>query len=80
MPFRKIPPGQFSVDLLKQMQAAYDAICLQLKIDGTTDPRSSNIANIIMDLAAKGERERLAERTLEIATGPGSINLKAPER
>jgi hypothetical protein len=71
MAFRHVQPGQFSVDLLKQMQAAYDAICFQLKIDGTTDPRSSNIANIIMDLAAKGERERLAERALEIATSQG---------
>jgi hypothetical protein len=71
MAFRHVQPGQFSVDLLKQMQAAYDAVCLQLKIDGTIDPRSSKIANIIMDLAAKGEREQLAERTLEIATGPG---------
>ena len=71
MAFRHVQPGQFSVDLLKQMQAAYDDICFQLKIDGTTDPRSSKIANIIMDLAAKGERERLAERTLEIATSQG---------
>ena len=68
MPFRHIPPGQFSYDLLKQMQNAYDQVSVALQINGTNDPRTSQLANIIMDLAAKGERERLAERALEITT------------
>jgi len=71
MPFRKIPPGQFSVDLLKLMQAAYDDIAVKLQIDGTSDPRSSKLVNIIMDLAANGERDRLAERSLKIAKDEG---------
>jgi hypothetical protein len=72
MPFRKIPPGQFSVDLLKLMQAAYDDVAVKLRIDGTNDPRSSKLAQIIMDLAANGERDRLLERALEITTEKGS--------
>jgi hypothetical protein len=74
MPFRKIPPGQFSVDLLKLMQAAYDDVAVKLRIDRTSDPRSSVLANIIMDLAAKGERVGLAERALQIAKEAGSKN------
>jgi len=80
MPFRKIPPGQFSVDLLKLMQAAYDDIAVKLQIDGTQDPRSSKLAQIIMDLAASGERDRLRDRALEMATQPGrSLPKAAPE-
>jgi hypothetical protein len=71
MPFRQIPPGQFSVDLLKLMQAAFDDVAVKLRIDGTSDPRSSKLANMIMDLAAKGEREQLAERSLKIAKDEG---------
>lgn len=68
MPFRKIPPAQFSVDLLKLMQAAYDDVALKLQIDGTHDPRSSKLVQIIMDLAASGERDQLRDRALEIAS------------
>jgi hypothetical protein len=35
VPFRHIPPGQFDVDLLKAMQAAYDGVCKELGIDGS---------------------------------------------
>ena len=74
MPFRHIPPGQFSVDLLKLMQAAYDDVSVKLQIDGTNDPRSSKLATIIMDLAARGERQLLSKRALEIATEIGQRN------
>lgn len=66
MPFRHIPPEQFGVDLLKLMQAAYDAACERLDIDGTSDPRSAKLANIIIELAAKGERELLIARALDL--------------
>jgi len=52
------------------MQAAYDDVAVKLQIDGTSDPRSSKLVNIIMDLAANGERDRLAKRALEIAGRP----------
>jgi hypothetical protein len=70
MSFRPFSPEQFSVELLKLMQAAYDGACGQLNIDGTSDARSATLANVIMDLAAEGERERLLQRALEAMSQP----------
>jgi hypothetical protein len=65
MPFHHVQPGQFSIDLLKQMQAAYDGACRQLNIDCAKDARSAALANVLMELAAEGERDRLLQRALE---------------
>jgi hypothetical protein len=71
MPFRHISPENFSIDLLKQMQAAYDGACETLAIDSTNDPRSAKLANIIIELAANGEQKLLRQRALEQATAMG---------
>ena len=65
MPSRHVPAGQFSIDVLKLMQTAYDSAYTTLKIDGLGDPQSAILANVIIDLAAKGKPERLLQRTLE---------------
>src|SRR5690242_19779826 len=39
--------------------------CRQLNIDGTSDARSATLANVIMELAAKGERAQLLQWALE---------------
>jgi hypothetical protein len=78
MPFHHIPAGQFSLELLKLMHAAYDTVSAKLHIDGSSDPRSAGLANIIMDLAANGERQRLAERSLEAATKLSTSSAERP--
>ena len=64
MPFRHLSPDQFSFDLLKAMQSAFDAGCESLRLD-QNDPMRTKLATIIIELASEGTRDHLLERALE---------------
>ena len=64
MPFRQVPPGTFSFDTLKLMQAAFDEVCKQRNIP-ENDPRRAVLATIIIRLAIDGHRESLSAKALE---------------
>jgi hypothetical protein len=64
MPFRHVPSGTFDLDTLRLMQRAFDEVCLRLRLS-ENDARRSHLATSLVDLATKGEREKLAERAQE---------------
>lgn len=69
MPFRHVPAGQFNLDTMKLMQGAFDVVCQKLSLP-PEDTRRSKLASIIIELAASGEREGLAEKAEAALTKP----------
>ena len=53
MPFKHLSPDQFGFDLLKAMQAAFDAGCERLRLD-ESDPMRATLATTIIELATEG--------------------------
>jgi hypothetical protein len=64
MPFSKIDPLRFNLDAVKTMQTAFDAVCLEMKLE-VNDPRRSELATLIIRLAHDGYMEKLKERAGE---------------
>jgi len=67
VPFKHLSPDQFDFDLLKAMQAAFDAGCERLKLD-ERDPMRTTLATTIIELVTEGTRDHLLERALEKMT------------
>jgi hypothetical protein len=60
MPFRDIPDSA----VRQKMIAAYDLACARLKIDGS-DPRSGELAKLIVRLGNGQDAAHLCEQVLE---------------
>ena len=61
MSLRNLPQDQFSIDLLQVMQTAFDEACNRFTV---TTPIRTQLATIIIELAADGVRGNLADRAL----------------
>jgi hypothetical protein len=64
MPFSKIDPNKFTLDAVKDMQVAFDAVCLEMNLD-QTDARRSKLAMVIIRLMNEGDMSALKERALD---------------
>lgn len=67
MPFRHLT--NVDLDTMKLMQGAFDAVCARLLLSAE-DTRRSKLASIIIELAASGEREGLADKAEAALTKP----------